>query len=53
MVPETELDRAMEVAPPEHMVCEEGVPMTAGFGFTVMTAVFTSPVQPFAEGVIV
>lgn len=36
VVPGTKLDKAMEVVPPEHKVCEDGVAMANGTAFTVM-----------------
>lgn len=47
------LVRAIEVAPPEQSVCEEGVAVTVGIGFTVTVAVMGAPAQPPTEGVIV
>ena len=44
---------AIEVALPEQMVCEAGVAVTVGAGFTVTVAIIGVPLQPAAPGVIV
>lgn len=44
---------AMDVAVPEQMVCDVGVAVTFGVGFTVMVTVIGVPEQPPAVGVIV
>lgn len=38
---------------PEHIVCDVGVAITSGVGFTSTVAVIGVPVQPLATGVIV
>ena len=40
------------MATPVHLVCDEGVAMATGVGFTVITTVFITPAHPLAEGVI-
>lgn len=53
VVPVTELVSAIDVALPEQMVADDGVAVTAGFGFTVTVTETGVPVQPPAEGVMV
>ena len=53
VVPATLLVSAIEVVAPEQIVCDAGVAVATGFGFTVMTTVIGVPAQPFAVGVIV
>lgn len=53
VVPDTLLVRAMEVGLPEQMVCEEGVAVTVGVGFTVTVTTTGVPGQPVAVGVMV
>lgn len=53
VVPPTLLLNAIEVALPEQIVCEEGVAVADGTGFTVTVAVTALPAQPPAVGVIV
>lgn len=43
----------MEGAVAEHMVCDAGVVVATGVGFTVITATFGVPAHPAAVGVIV
>ena len=43
----------MPVVPPEQMVCEGGVAVTFGTGFTVTVTLKVDPTQPAADGVIV
>jgi hypothetical protein len=52
-VPDTLLVRATEDAVPEQIVCEAGVAVATGVGFTVITTVTGVPAQPLAVGVIV
>lgn len=44
---------AIELALPEQIVCEDGVAVATGAGFTVTVAVIAVPLQPFAVGVTV
>ena len=53
VVPGVELVRAILVIPAEHIVCDAGVAMAFGVGFTRTVAVIGVPVHPFAVGVIV
>jgi hypothetical protein len=53
VVPVTLLVRAMEEAVPEHIVCEPGVAVATGIGFTVIKTVIGVPAQPLAVGVTV
>ena len=53
VVPVTLLVRAMEDAVPEQIVCEAGVAVATGVGFTVMITVTGVPEQPVVVGVIV
>jgi hypothetical protein len=53
VVPATLLVKAIPVVPPEQNVCEAGVAVTTGFGFTVTTTVTGVPAQPAAVGVTV
>ena len=53
MVPVTVLVKAIDGAVPEQTVCEDGVAVTTGVGFTVMVTVIGVPEQPPAVGVIV
>ena len=53
VVPVTLLVRAMDEVVPEHIVCNAGVAIATGIGFTVITTVIGIPVHPFAVGVIV
>ena len=50
---DTLLVNAIEEALPEQIVCEEGVAVTVGIGFTVSVTDMAVPVQPFADGVMV
>jgi hypothetical protein len=52
-VPVTLLVSATEVAVPEQIVCEAGVAVAIGLGFTVMTTVTGVPAHPLAVGVMV
>ena len=47
------LARAIDVAIPEHLVCDAGMATATGIGLTVITTVLSAPSQPLAEGVIV
>jgi len=53
VVPETLLVSAMDGAVTEHIVCDAGVAVTIGIGFTVTTTVIGDPAQPLAVGVMV
>jgi hypothetical protein len=53
VVPATLLVRAMEGAVPEHIVCNAGVVVATGIGFTVTTTAIGVPVQLLAVGVMV
>jgi hypothetical protein len=53
VVPVTLLVRAIEEAIPEQIVCDAGVVVATGMGFTVITTVFGVPAQPLAVGVMV
>lgn len=53
VVPPVPLVKAIEVVPPEQILCEVGVAVTEGAGFTVTVAVIGEPAQPPAVGVIV
>lgn len=53
VVPVVKLDKEMPVVPPEQIVCDEGVAVANGIGFTVMVTVTGVPEQPFANGVMV
>jgi hypothetical protein len=53
VVPDTLLVSAMEGAAPEHIVCNAGVVVATGIGFTVTTTVIGVPVQLLAVGVMV
>jgi hypothetical protein len=53
VVPATLLVSEIPVAFPEQIVCEEGVAVTTGVGFTVIVTVNGAPVQPPDEGVTV
>ena len=53
VVPVTLLVSAMDGAVPEHIVCNAGVVVATGIGFTVTTTVMDVPEQPLAVGVIV
>jgi hypothetical protein len=46
-------DRPMEVSPPLHIACEEGVATTLAIGFTVTITDTALPPQPTADGVTV
>jgi hypothetical protein len=52
-VPVTLLVRAMDGAVPEHIVCDTGVTVATGVGFTVTTTGIGDPEQPLAVGVMV
>ena len=52
MVPETGLESTTDGAVPEQIVCEEGVAVATGVGFTVTVTVIGEPEHPFAEGVM-
>jgi len=52
-VPPRLLVSAMEGAVPEHIVCDAGVVVATGVGFTVIIATFGVPEHPLAVGVIV
>jgi hypothetical protein len=52
-VPERLLVSAMDGAVPEHIVCDAGVAVATGVGFTVITTTFGVPVHPPAAGVTV
>ena len=41
------------MAPPEQIVCDKGVAVAPGAGFTKTVAVIAVPIQPLAVGVIV
>lgn len=45
--------KLMEAIAPEHIVCDGGVAVTSGVGFTSTVAVMEGPGQPLAVGVIV
>ena len=47
------LNTIVVIAPPEQIVCDDGVAMASGLGSTVTVAVIGVPVQPLACGVIV
>jgi len=53
VAPPVLLVNATDVAPPEQIVCVEGVAVTPGAGLTVTVAVMFEPAQPPTEGVIV
>lgn len=53
VVPVTLLVRAIELVLPEHRLCEDGVAVAEGVGFTVTVATTGVPAQPLAVGVIV
>jgi hypothetical protein len=53
VLPVTVLLRATEEAVPEQIVCEAGVAVATGIGFTVITTVLVAPAHPFAVGVTV
>jgi len=53
VVPATLLVSAMEGAVPEHIVCNAGVVVATGIGFTVTTTVIGIPAHPLAAGVTV
>ena len=53
MLPATLLLSATELALLEHILCELGVAVADGIGFTVTVAVIAVPAQPDAVGVIV
>ena len=53
VVPATLLVSAIDVAVPEQIVCDEGVAVAAGIGFTVTVTVIGVPTHPLAVGVIV
>lgn len=53
VVPLTEDDNAILLIPPLQMVCNVGLAVTLGVGFTVIVTVVVEPVQLFADGVIV
>jgi hypothetical protein len=44
--------KAIEVAFPEQMVCEAGVAVITGFGFTVIVTVIGFPEQPAGSGLV-
>ena len=48
VVPVTLLVRAIPLAVPEQIVCDAGVAVTTGVGFTVMVTVIGVPGQPLA-----
>ena len=50
---DTLLVNAIEEALPEQIVCEDGVAVIVGIGFTVRVTDMAVPVQPFADGVMV
>lgn len=53
VVPATLLVKTTAVAPPEQILCEEGVAVADGSGLTVTVTVTGVPAQPPAVGVIV
>jgi hypothetical protein len=53
VVPATELVKEIPVILPEQIVCEAGVAVAIGLGFTVTVNVTGVPEQPLAVGVIV
>ena len=53
VAPPVLLVKAIEVAPPEQILCEVGVAVTLGAGLTVTVAVTGEPRQAPEEGVIV
>ena len=53
VVPARLLVSAMDGAVPEHIVCDAGVAVATGVGFTVITTTFGVPEHPLAVGVIV
>ena len=53
VVPVTLLLSATEEAVPEHIVCDPGVAVAIGAGFTVITIVTGVPAQLLAVGVMV
>ena len=53
VAPPVLLVNAIELALPEQIVCDVGVAVTLGAGFTVTVAVIAEPAQPPAVGVIV
>ena len=53
VVPATLLLSAIDVAPPEQKLCELGVAVAEGIGFTLTVTVMGEPAQLLAVGVIV
>ena len=53
VVPVTLLLRATEEAVPEQIVCDVGVAVATGVGFTVTTTTLGVPAHPLAVGVMV
>ncbi len=53
VLPATLLVKATDVALLEQIVCDEGVAVAEGIGFTVTVAVIAVPEQPPTVGVIV
>ena len=53
VLPETLLVSAIKGAAPEHIVCDVGLAVATGIGFTVTITVIGIPTQPLAVGVIV
>ena len=53
VVPATLLVNAIDVVPPEQMVCEDGVATATGVGLTVMMTMTGVPGHPFAVELIV
>ena len=53
VVPPTLLARAIDVAAPEQIVCDDGVAVATGVGLTVTSMVNAEPLHPFAVGVTV
>ena len=52
MVPEILLVRAIAVAVPEQIVCDAGVAVATGIGFTGDATTVGAPAHPLAVGVI-
>ena len=53
VVPATLLVSAIDGAVPEHIVCDAGVAVATGVGFTVTTTTLGVPAHPLAVGVTV
>lgn len=53
VAPATLLVNAMDVAPPEQKLCEDGVAVVVGIGLTVTVATMAVPLHPPADGTMV